>query len=35
MSVFLGMRYGVWNRDMTPQEVADRAVELIAEGLRP
>ena len=34
MSVFLGMRYAVWDRDLDPQEVADRAIDLVAEGLR-
>jgi AcrR family transcriptional regulator len=34
MSVFLGMRYGIWNEDMDPAEVADRAVDLVSEGLR-
>jgi len=35
MSVFLGMRYGVWGEDMTPDEVADVAIDLVAQGLRP
>ena len=34
MSVFLGMRYAVWDKDLGPQEVADRAIDLVAEGLR-
>ena len=34
MSVFLGMRYGIWNEDMTPAEVADGAIDLVSEGLR-
>jgi AcrR family transcriptional regulator len=34
MSVFLGMRYGIWRQDMDPAEVADRAVDLVSEGLR-
>jgi AcrR family transcriptional regulator len=34
MSVFLGMRYGIWREDMDPAEVADRAVDLVSEGLR-
>lgn len=34
MSVFLGMRYGVWETDMTPAEVADVAIDLVSEGLR-
>ena len=34
MSVFLGMRYGIWNRDMEPERVADLAIDLVSEGLR-
>ena len=34
MSVFLGMRYGIWDRDLTPAEVADAAIALVSEGLR-
>ena len=34
MSVFLGMRYGLWRQDMEPGEVADRAIDLVSEGLR-
>jgi AcrR family transcriptional regulator len=34
MSVFLGMRYGLWRHDMEPAEVADRAIDLVSEGLR-
>jgi AcrR family transcriptional regulator len=34
MSVFLGMRYGIWNEDMTPEQVADGAIDLVSEGLR-
>jgi len=34
MSVFLGMRYGLWQKDMEPAEVADRAIDLVSEGLR-
>jgi AcrR family transcriptional regulator len=34
MSVFLGMRYGVWNEDLAPAEVADTAIALVSEGLR-
>ena len=34
ISVFLGMRYGIWNADMSPEEVADRAIDLVSEGLR-
>ena len=35
MSVFLGMRYGIWEEDLTPAEVADAAIGMIGEGLRP
>ena len=34
MSVFLGMRYGIWNEDMTPAEVADGAIDLVSDGLK-
>jgi hypothetical protein len=34
MSVFLGMRYGLWNEDLSPAEVAGIAIELVSEGLR-
>lgn len=34
MSVFLGMRYGIWEEDLAPAEVADIAIGLVAEGLR-
>ena len=34
MSVFLGMRYGVWDRSLAPGRVADIAANLISEGLR-
>ena len=34
MSVFLGMRYAIWDEDMDPAEVADRAIDLVSEGLR-
>jgi AcrR family transcriptional regulator len=34
MSVFLGMRYGIWDEDLSPGEVADVAIDLISEGLR-
>jgi AcrR family transcriptional regulator len=34
MSVFLGMRYGLWRQDMEPAAVADRAIDLVSEGLR-
>ncbi|HYG28686.1 MAG TPA: TetR/AcrR family transcriptional regulator [Allosphingosinicella sp.] len=34
ISVFLGMRYGLWERDLEPAEVADLAIDLASEGLR-
>jgi len=34
MSVFLGMRYGLWDEDLSPGEVADIAIGLVSEGLR-
>ena len=34
MSVFLGMRYGIWNEDMAPEQVADGAIDLVSEGLK-
>jgi AcrR family transcriptional regulator len=33
MSVFLGMRYGIWQADLDPQSVADLAIDLVAQGL--
>jgi AcrR family transcriptional regulator len=33
MNVFLGLRYGVWNRDRSPAEVADAAADLLRCGL--
>jgi AcrR family transcriptional regulator len=34
MSVFLGMRYGIWDQDLSPGEVAEVAIDLVSEGLR-
>jgi AcrR family transcriptional regulator len=34
MSVFLGMRYGLWQEDLSPAEVAEMAIALVSEGLR-
>jgi AcrR family transcriptional regulator len=34
MSVFLGMRYGIWNEDMSPEQIADGAIDLVSDGLR-
>jgi AcrR family transcriptional regulator len=33
MSVFLGMRYGIWDKDLSPAEVADVAIDLVSQGL--
>ena len=34
MSVFLGMRYGIWRDDMPAEQVADLAIDFVSEGLR-
>jgi AcrR family transcriptional regulator len=34
ISVFLGMRYGLWDRDLEPTQVADFAIDFVSEGLR-
>ena len=34
MSVFLGMRYGLWDEDVPAAQVADTAIDLISNGLR-
>jgi AcrR family transcriptional regulator len=34
MSVFLGMRYGLWKDDLSPRQVAAMAIDLVSEGLR-
>ena len=33
MNVFLGLRYGVWSEDRTPEEVADIVADMLARGL--
>lgn len=33
MNVFLGLRYGVWEQDRTPADVADTVADLLANGL--
>lgn len=33
MNVFLGLRYGVWDEDRTPEAVADAVAALLARGL--
>lgn len=35
MNVFLGLRFGVWDESLSPDAVAEAAVGLIADGLRP
>jgi AcrR family transcriptional regulator len=34
ISVFLGMRYGIWDHSLPPARIADIAIELVSEGLR-
>ncbi|MBV9931836.1 MAG: TetR/AcrR family transcriptional regulator [Alphaproteobacteria bacterium] len=34
MSVFLGMRYGVWDQGLSPKRVADIAIDMVSEGIR-
>ena len=34
MNVFLGLRFGVWSSDQSPEEVAEIANRLIADGVR-
>jgi AcrR family transcriptional regulator len=33
MNVFLGLRYGVWDEDRTPDEVADAVAVMLARGI--
>jgi hypothetical protein len=33
MNVFLGLRYGVWNEDRAPGEVADVMADFLRRGL--
>ncbi|WP_231562419.1 TetR/AcrR family transcriptional regulator [Sphingomonas sp. 35-24ZXX] len=35
MNVFLGLRYGVWSEDMTPDAIAQAANDFITRGLKP
>jgi len=35
MNVFLGLRYGVWNEDRTPADVADVIADFLRSGLAP
>ena len=33
MNVFLGLRYGVWNDEVSPDQVADTIAEMLARGI--
>jgi len=33
MNVFLGLRYGVWNDEVSPDQVADTVAEMLARGI--
>ena len=33
MNVFLGLRYGVWNSDVPPEQVADAVADLLSRGI--
>ena len=33
MNVFLGLRYGVWNDEASPDQVADVVAEMLARGI--
>ncbi|MEO5493726.1 MAG: TetR/AcrR family transcriptional regulator, partial [Sphingomonas sp.] len=35
MNVFLGLRYGVWDEDRTPDAVADTVADMLRDGLAP
>ncbi|ABI64606.1 MAG: AcrR family transcriptional regulator [Maricaulis maris] len=35
MSVFMGLRFGIWERDRDPEDVARVVSDLIANGLKP
>ncbi len=35
MNVFLGLRYGVWAEDLSPETVADAIAQLLAHGIAP
>jgi len=35
MNVFLGLRYGVWDEDRTPEGVADTVADMLRGGLAP
>jgi AcrR family transcriptional regulator len=35
MNVFLGLRYGVWNQDRSPEQVARAVADMLAHGIAP
>ncbi len=35
MNVFMGLRYGVWEEDLSPENVADTVADFLSVGLRP
>ncbi|MEO5865937.1 MAG: TetR/AcrR family transcriptional regulator [Sphingomonas sp.] len=35
MNVFLGLRYGVWAADETPEAIADAVADMLARGIAP
>lgn len=35
INVFLGLRYGVWDQDRTPEQVADVIADMLATGIGP
>ena len=35
MNVFLGLRYGVWDEDLTLDAIADTVADMLARGLAP
>lgn len=35
MNVFLGLRYGVWDESLPPEEIASVANDMLANGLKP
>ena len=35
MSVFLGLRFGVWGTERPAEEIADAAIAMISDGIRP
>ena len=35
INVFLGLRYGVWEQDRSPTDVADVIADMLATGIGP